>query len=103
MNALVREQLDNLQLQFPGKSSLTLDEYATLYGITRRYASRHLKRRQIPYTKEGKGIYINITDLATYKAKCKVKHTNELAISVNEEMKRRRGFNQMAEKRFIEK
>ena len=98
----VKLELENLQLQFGSKAMLTLDDYAALYGIDRRFASTHLKKRQIPYTKEGRELYVSVLDLATYKAQRKlgadfpVAHKGSVT---NEDMKRRRGFNQMAEKR----
>ena len=101
MNALVKSELDNLQLQFPNQSQIDLDQYSQLYGITRRNASRHLRRRKIPATKEGKGVYISILDLAVYKAKCKVGTDKMLILQNNtpNDMKSRRGFNQATDKR----
>ena len=105
MHPLIKTELENLQLQFGNKTTLTLDDYAELYKINRRNASQHLKRRKIPYSKEGKEVYISLLDLATYKAKCK-NSGQEAPIfqstkNPSEEMKRRRGFSQMAEKRQI--
>ncbi|MDR2558897.1 MAG: helix-turn-helix domain-containing protein [Oscillospiraceae bacterium] len=102
LHSLVRQELDNLEIQFPGQAQINLDEYAELYKINRRYASQHLQRRNIPATKEGKCLYISMTDLATYKAQRK-SGKNPLIIpphdGVSAEMKRRRGFCQMAEQR----
>lgn len=102
IHPLIRAELDNLQLQFGNKSTLTLDDYAELYSIKRRSASQHLKRRKIPYTIEGREIYISILDLATYKAKRKAGKDTPIPIPVSQdEMKHRRGFNQMAEKKQL--
>ena len=99
MNAFVKAELENLQIQFGNKSTLTLDDYAALYEIDRRYASKHLKRRGIPIIKEGKGVYITITDLAAYKAERK--HGSAAIEEPRQapDMKSRRGFNQMAAQR----
>ncbi len=103
-NPLVKAELDNLQLQFGNKSSLTLDDYAVLYGIGRRNASRHLRRRDIPVSKEGRELYISMLDLAIYKVKHK-SGSNGPAIPIVKndaaEMKRRRGFSQAAARRQL--
>lgn len=104
MHPLIKAELDNLQLQFGAKTTLTLDDYATLYGIDRRNASQHLRRRKIPYSKEGKGVYISLLDLATYKARCKCGNKTPLNTGIPnyaDEMKRRRGFSQKVEQRQL--
>jgi len=101
LHPLIRDELDNLAIQFPGQSQIDLDQYAELYKIGRRYASRHLKRRNIPATKEGRCIYISMLDLATYKAKRKMGN-DPLIVKprdIKEEMNRNRGFSKIAEQR----
>lgn len=106
-NPYVREELDNLERQFGAKAYLTLDEYAEFYGTNRRWASQHLRRKGIPFAKEGKSLYISMIDLAVYKAKCKAGPDGAITLmGIKEkdnsaEMKRRRGFSQMAEKRRL--
>jgi hypothetical protein len=56
MNPLIKQELDNLAIQFPGQSQINLDQYAELYKIKRTDASRHVRRRKIPVSKEGNGI-----------------------------------------------
>jgi len=105
MHQAIRDELENLALQFPGRSQIDLDEYAALYKIDRKYASKHLKRRGIPATKEGKCIYISIIDLATYKAQHKARAENRVIIkpmAYAEEMKSRRGFSQQAARRKLQ-
>lgn len=101
MHPLVKDELENLQIQFPNKSILTLDDYAVLYNTPRRNASRHLHRRGVPVTKEGKEIYISITELAYYRAKHKIGNNPLIEPMAKDEMKRRRGFCQMADKREL--
>ena len=104
MHKLVKAELDNLELQFPGKCQLDLDQYAELYNIGRRTASRHLRRRGIPATKEGRELYISTLDLAIYKARCKIGPNAPLLqeIDYKTEMRSRRGINQIADKRQLE-
>ena len=81
-----------------------MDDYAALYGIGRRYASRHLRRRGIPATKEGKELYVSALDLATYKAKRRAEADGQVVVppmDYAEEMKARRGFSQMADNRQL--
>ncbi len=94
----VKAELYNLQLQFGVKTMLTLDDYAQLYGISRRNASTHLRRKQIPFTKEGKELFVSVLDLAIYKAQRKSGPDLARNIGPKEDMSRRRGFSQMAEK-----
>ena len=102
-NPQVKAELHNLQIQFGNKSFLTMDDYADLYGIDRRYASRHVRRRKIPVYKEGKQLYIAMLDIAVYKVKCKTGTVMPAvpARSGKEEMKRRRGFSQAAERKAM--
>jgi len=96
MENIVKTELENLQLQFGDKTMLTLDDYAKLYNLNRRNVSQHVRRRGIPYTKEGKEIYISLMDLAEYKAKHKNGITQQPPAPFSNqgaEMKRRRGFN----------
>ena len=100
LHPLIKQELEYLTLQFPNQPKIDLDAYADLYKIGRRNASQHLRRRGIPYTKEGKSVYISLLDLATYKASCKISTDNPLikpfASGIKEEMKSRRGFSKMA-------
>ena len=100
----IKKELDSLSIQFPGQAQINLDQYAELYKIGRRDASRHLRRRNIPANKEGKSIYISILDLAEYKAKNRLGNTPLIKgyDNLSDEMKSRRGFCQMHEKRFYE-
>jgi hypothetical protein len=104
MHPAIKAELDNLKLQYGSKSMLTLDEYAELYGIKRGQASQHLRRKKIPFVKEGKFIYIMILDLATYRAQRKQRGNAPLASPFQnqaDEMKRRRGFNQIKERKQL--
>ena len=104
MHASVKAELDNLALQFPGQSQIDLLQYAELYKIDRRYASKHLKRKKIPVSREGREIYISMLDLAIYKAKCKAGNTSLMLSTVTPaDMNNRRGFNQMAAQRQMGK
>jgi hypothetical protein len=62
MHPAIKQELDNLQLQFGARSVLPLDDYCEIYRIGGRMASRHLRRRGIPVTKEGRTLYISILD-----------------------------------------
>ena len=97
----VKAELDNLQLQFPKQAQINLDQYAELYKIGRRYAPQHLRRKGIAYSKEGKSVYVNILDLAIYKARCKSGKEPLITKVDAVEMKRRRGFSRMAEERQL--
>ena len=106
LHPLIRQELDSFSLQFPSKSHINLDQYAELYGISRRNASQHLRRRGIPYTKEGRDVYISLIDLATYKAQRKQGVNNPIITKPSpgqlaQEMKNRRGFSQMAQKKQL--
>ena len=98
-------ELEDLERQFGQKAYLTLDDYAELYGCCRSDAARNLKRRGIPYHRGGKYIFISMRDVAIYMAKHKFDGDAPLIVTrlaVDEEMKRRRGFCQRAEKRLME-
>ena len=104
LHPLIRAELDNLSLAFPGQSQINMDEYAWLYKISRRAAVQHLKRLGIPYTKEGRQIFVSLLDLAKYKAQRK--HGINLPsygapVSHEQEMKNRRGFAAMALKKQL--
>lgn len=104
LHPAIRHELDALEIQFPGKAYLTLDDYAALYNIDRHYASKHLKRKGIPATKEGQSIYVSTLDLAIYKANRKLGNKAPLLadkMDVKDEMRRRRGFAQLAERRQL--
>ena len=102
-NPQVKAELDNLQIQFGNKAYLTLDDYADLSGIDRRYASRYVRRRNIPVSKEGRKLYISMLDLAIYKVKCKtgVPAQTVATRSNADEMKSRRGFSKAAERKAM--
>ena len=99
----VKRELENLQLQFPGRSQINLDEYAALYQIKRIHAAQHVKRMQIPYSQEGRWLYISLTDLAEYKASKKRNRLGTLPapLDIQAEMKGRRGFSQIARRRYV--
>lgn len=92
-----RVELDNLEIQFGNKALLTLDDYSKLYGTNRRHAAQHLRRRGIPYTKEGREIYISVTDLAIYRAKRRI---GTLA-GGGELLATGRGFEQMVQRKRV--
>ncbi|MCL2223619.1 MAG: hypothetical protein FWB96_01480 [Defluviitaleaceae bacterium] len=103
-NPYVKTELDNLERQFGNKAYLTLDDYSELYGIDRRFASRHAKRRNVPFSKEGRQLYISMLDFAIFKVKSKEKSkVLPLAKSATskDEMKRRRGFSATAERKQL--
>ena len=100
-NPDVKAELDNLQTQFGNKAYLDMDDYADLYKIDRRYASRHARRRDMPITKEGRGLYISMLDLAIYKVRCKTGKSVMAEKDSKNEMKRRRGFSQAAERKAL--
>lgn len=104
LHPLVRKELDNLEIQFPNKALLTLDDYAALYSIKRRWASRHLKRHGIPSTKEGRDIYVSVLELATHRARLKAEAAGTIIVEPlgRDEMKNRSGFRQMAARRQLE-
>jgi len=119
LHPAIQAELEALQLQYGKRAMLSLDDYAEMYGIDRHNASRHLRRRMIPFSKEGNSLYISIIDLATYKAKCKMvgerTETQSRAKSsrgtfvepvvtvvhrdLQEEMRQRRGFSKLNKKR----
>ena len=89
----VKAEPDNLQIQLGNKAYLTLDDYAQLYGAKRHNASRHLSRRQIPFSKKGNDLCISVLDLAIYKVKNKAAFGAPLARPYEngkDEIKRRR-------------
>ena len=93
LHPLVQEALDALMIQFPDKAYLSMKEYASLYGIQARYASIHLRRHGIPASKEGRRLYVNILDVAKYKARCKTgPNTLMLAPKTQEDIDNRRGY-----------
>lgn len=101
MHPAVKEELDALKERFPGKTELTLDEYADYFGIGRRGASRHFNRqnsgpRKIGHKRVGRKLIIPMLDFAYWLAQHKVVDgmplTLNLAGDVNQAMKRRRGF-----------
>jgi len=103
MHRLIKLELDNLEIRFPRQSQINLDEYAELYKIKRKDASRHLRRRNIPATKEGRSLYISMLDLATFKAQRKSGDKSiKYIVKGENDTKRRRGFCQMADQRQLD-
>ena len=106
LHPLVQQELDSLELQFPGQAQINLDQYAAMYNVRREKASRHLRMRGIPASKEGRELYISTLDLAIYKAQRKLGQTAPLVLgrrTYEEEMQSRRGFSRAAEDRQIGK
>ena len=102
-NPQVKAELDNLQLQFGNKSFLTMDDCADLYGINRRFVSRYVRRWNIPVIKEGKKLFISMLDMAIHTVKRKTGTPVPTTPKRNnaDEMKRRRGFSQAAERKAM--
>lgn len=101
LNPAIQEALTDLQSTFPGKTKITIDEYAVYRGIGRRNASTDLRKRKIPYTRIGRKTEIELIDLAKYKAKKKMIDGSPVLPTeeeVAQNIKRRRGFCQMATK-----
>ena len=97
----ISEELEMLRERFPGKSELTLDEYAQYFGIGRAYASKHFLRKnkgrqKIAHKRVGKKIIIPLIDFAYWLAQKKVADGHALILPSEDDlrmdMKRRRGF-----------
>jgi len=103
MHPLIKQELDNLEIQFPNRAMLTLDDYADLYQIERRNASRHCRRRGVPVIKEGRELYISTLDLAIYKAQRKAKATGNIIVLPQDPkgVARKGGFGQAADRRQL--
>lgn len=104
MHPAVKEMLDLLDARFPGQDELSLDDYAAYRGIGRRDAASDLRRRKIPYVKDGRRMFVLTHDFAVYLAKNKMIDGNPIVPSpeeISQGMKRRRGFCQMAERKQI--
>ena len=101
LHPAIKTELDNLQLLYGTQAYLDLDDYSVLYKINRRDAAQHLKRKGIPYSKEGREIYISMLDLATYKAQRKRGGPNLVVHPEQLDMSRRRGFAKAAEERQL--
>ena len=108
MHKIVKEEYERITRQFPNKEYLSLDDYAALFGIPRRNASRHLRNTGMPIHKLGtvKGsaknaaLYVAAVVVAEYLARCKggVKEPLFKPITLDD-MKDRRGFNQLQARR----
>jgi len=71
LHPAIKAELEVLEKQLPGCHRIDMDAYADLHGIKRINASRHVRRRGIPVTKEGNCLYLSLVDLAAYRASCK--------------------------------
>ena len=93
-NPYVRDELDNLEFQFGNKALLTLDDYCALFNVSRKTASRHIKRRGVHTIKIGIDVFIPILDLALYLARKRAVQEGRLIIITpsEDEMKNQRGF-----------
>ena len=101
LHPAIKTELDNLQLLYGMQAYLDLDDYSVLYKIKRRDAAQHLKRKGIPYSKEGREIYISMLDLAAYKAQRKHGGLTLMVKPEQLDMNRRRGFAKMHEERHL--
>jgi len=95
----ILEELEQLRERFPGKSELSLDEYAAYFGIGRKNAARHFNqanegRYKIGHKQIGRKIIIPMIDFAFWLAQQKVVDGMPIVLlgDVKEAMKRRRGF-----------
>ena len=95
------EEMDMLRELFPGKTELTLDDYAAYFDIDRTYASKHFSRKnssrfKIAHKRIGRKIIIPLIDFAYWLAQQKVVDGCALVLPSEEDlkldMKRRRGF-----------
>ena len=73
MHPLVKKELDDLKERFPGKTEMTLDEWAVYFGIRRTYASQHFKLVtagdiKVAYKRVGKRYVIKFKDFAFWLA-----------------------------------
>ncbi len=96
-----QEELDMLRERFPGKTELTLDEYAEYFSVSRGYASQHFSRAnrgpfKIGHKRLGRNIIIPLVDFACWLTQHKILDGKKLVLpsekDVAESMKRRRGF-----------
>ncbi len=101
LHPAIEEELEMLREKFPGKTELTLDDYAAYFEINRQYASKHFLRKnngplKIAHKRIGKKIIIPLVDFAYWLAQHKVVDGHALVLPSEEElqndMKRRRGF-----------
>ena len=101
MHAAISEELEMLRQRFPGKSELSLDDYAEYFGLRRQYAPQHFCNinrgsHKINHKRIGRKITIPLLDFAHWLARHKVVDGKPLQLSggIKAEMKRRRGFAQ---------
>jgi len=99
MHLAIEEELSMLKERFPGKSEMTLDEYAVYFCITRHYASQHFSNInmgtiKINHKRIGKKIIIPFVDFAYWLAQKKIVDGKPFRLEgdIEAEMKRRRGF-----------
>ena len=102
-NPYVQAELDNLRLQFGNKAYLDLDDYSAVMRCCREKASRHLKMRKIPHSKNGQRILIPILEVALYFAKQTAKRENRVLVfsETTEDKKSRTGFAKMAHEKQL--
>ena len=101
MHPAISEELSMLKERFPGKSELSLDDYAEYFGLRRKYAPQHFYninrgQNKIGHKKVGRKIIIPMLDFAYWLAQHKVVDGTPLQLpgDIKAEMKRRRGFAQ---------
>ena len=102
LHPAIQEELDMLKERFPGKTEMSLDEYAEYFGISRGFAAQHFSRinekpSKIAHKRIGrKVIIIPMLDFAYWLASQKVVDGKPLILptpeQLRQDMKRRRGF-----------
>lgn len=104
-NPYVKTELDNIQIQFGDKALLTLDDCSKFFSLNRKYIARALRRKDIPVTKIGKGVYVKTLDLALHFARLKALKDGTILTGqvAQDDANSRRGFSQMAYKKQLEK
>jgi len=92
VNIEIQGELSMLRERYPDKAELTLTEYTDYFGITRHYATQHIKKNNIPHKRIGKSDYrFSLKDLSLWLAQQKVINGRPLALT-SEDLKRKRGF-----------
>jgi len=97
---VVNGYLNELDQKFPGKSYITLDEYAVFFNIKRTYAPEHFRNNnkgfiKIPHTRIGRKVIIEKLDLAYWLARHKIIDGKPIKIpelKTDGNYKRARGF-----------
>lgn len=101
MHEAVARELAALKERYPGKTELSMDDYADCFGIKRHYASRHLRNinkgtPKIAYRRIGNVITIPILYFAYWKAQTLKVDEKSLElpplITLMVDTKRTRGF-----------